>query len=274
MSVEASVVYALANETGQCIDICKVALERSKNDTTAARLLLQKWHNSKSSNSTKNEFGIVRTYFDKDHNSAAVVKVSCTNELVSSSKEFIELANAITSESVCYDRLLLTEEPIKKLEQAYNCSIIVDKTRFARKNKFSLLTTHTHRGMIGSMVEIEVDNEEAFNNKLFRTFSFDCAMHVTAFNPLGVNKEHIPTDIRHQVIRQIEKELARENKDIRYWPTAIEGKLNKWAERRFLLTQIFIRSEAMTLDDVRKNIINSIGSDIRINRIARLQVEN
>ena len=115
-------------------------------------------------------------------------------------------------------------------------------------------------------------NEEAFNNKQFRLFSFDCALHVAAFDPVAVRPIEIPATLKFDMERQFEKQLMREGKSIHIWQVAVEGKIKKWAEQRSLLNQIFIKSDKDTVDDVRKKLAEKIGSDVRINKFVRFSL--
>lgn len=274
MSAEASTVYSLSHETGFGAEVCKIALERSKNDVTHARRLLERWNaGKKTPNSTDdsapNPHGVVCTYFDKDFDAASVVEVRCTDELYSQSKEFYLLAQEITEEVTMYEEAYTVEPRIPQIEEANKCKITISSGRLVKTNELSLLTTYSHKDNVGVVVETQVDNLEAFNNKQFRLFSFDCALHIAAFDPVAVRAEEIPATLKFDIERQIEKQLMIEGKAMQYWSVAVEGKLNKWAQSRSLLNQIFIKSDKDTVDEVRKKISEKIGSDVRITRFIR-----
>jgi elongation factor Ts len=276
MSAEASIAYSLSRDTGFCAELCKLALERSKNDTSSARRMLDRWDNSKTNATNISEpneeiksFGVVCSYFESEACAAAVLEAKCTDELFAKSKEFYELVGEATEEIARYEEPYCVNARLPELEEKHKCKINFNSARIQKTNTFSLLTTYTHRDSIGVIVETEVDNEEAFKNKQFRLFSFDCALHIAAFDPVAVRPEEVPGELKHNIERQIEKQLMRDGKSMQYWQIAIEGKLKKWAEQRTLLAQTFIKSEKETVEDIRKKISDIVGSNVRVKRFVR-----
>lgn len=266
MSSSATITYALSQETGFATELCKLALERARHDVNAAKRILAHWGGK--SPTPSDNFGVISTYFDND--AAAIVEVKCTDELFAGTKEFYNLVEEITTEIVQYEHHYVTEPALEKLEKEHECKFTVTSTRFVKTNKLSLLTTYTHQNRVGVILETSVTNEDAFNSSIFRLFSFDCALHIAAFAPLAIDKTDIPADIRANLSRQIEKDLMKSGKAMHLWSMVIDGKIGKWAEQRSLMNQIFIKNDKETVEDVRKKISEKIGSEIKINRFARM----
>jgi len=269
MVASANITYSLSNETGLAAELCKLALERTKNNVVEARRILERWNGR--TNKTKT-FGVVCASLEKEYDACALVEVQCTDELFSNSKEFFELVGSITTEIVQYEHHYVTEPEVSSLELKYNCQIAVKSERFTRTGPLCLLTTYTHRDRMGVIVETEVDNEEALNNLLFKTFSFELALHVAAFNPIAVDKGEIPKEMRDELTSRIEKELMKNGKPIQLWSTVTDGKINKWAEQRSLLNQIFIKSDKETVAEIKTHLSEKIGSNITIKRFKRFDL--
>lgn len=272
MSVDAMLAYTLARQTGFGAELCKFALERAKNDVELALKLLKRWGGSKVSNNSTKLFGAVCTYFEAEHSAATAVEMTCSDELFAKSRKFYELVGQTASEIVSWGEAYVAEPEIKDIEKERNITINIKSARFERSNPLCLLTTYTHRDSIAVVLETEVKSKEAFDNRQFRLFSFDLAMHIAAFSPLSLNRDDIPGDIKHEVQVQIEKQLAQDGKDVKFWAVASEGKLNKWAEQRTLFNQIFAKSDKDSVDDVRKKVGEKIGSEVTIKRFARFAV--
>jgi elongation factor Ts len=273
MAASANITYSLSDETGLSAELCKLALERTKNNVDGAKQLLERWSGRKPSAAKEgNTFGVVYAYFEKEFEAAAIVKVQCTDELLATSKEFYSLVGEIAQETVQYSFHYIAETPLSELESKHKCQITVTSERFNKeeKNELSLFTTYTHKDRIGVMVETEVKNKTAFDNKLFKAFSFDLALHIAAFEPLAVRKDDIPVEMRDEIRSKIEKDLMRTGKPLALWPTVTDGKLSKWAEQRSLLNQIFIKSDKDTVAEVMSKLEEKIGSEITIKRFARL----
>jgi len=220
-----------------------------------------------------NSFGAVRTYFESEFDAAAAVRLTCDDEVFAISPEFSNLLDEMTIEIVRYEEPYCTDPVLTEIEEKQEINFSTDKIRIEKSSPFSLLTTYTHRGKIGVIVETAVKNIEAFNSNAFKVFSFDCALHIAAFNPLGVDKSDMPNELQASIQTLIEKELMQTTKPMNLWPEIIKGKVNKWAEERALLHQIFIKSDKETVQDVCKTIGNKIGSPIEIIKFARLALE-
>lgn len=280
MGIDANAVFMLSKETGLGTELCKLALERAQNNSELARSKLEHWLNpekrhSKTDTTPSNAklHSVVSTFFAPNHSTAAVVDVSCTDGDLTKSDKFYDLVSGINSEIAMIGEIHYGSETIKSLEKEYNCKINVSSARLFKSNQFSLLTTYSHKGKIGVIVETEVDNEQAFYDKQFRIFSFDCALHIAAYDPVALSKDKIADDVSHNIKRQIEKDLVKEGKPMKHWEAAIEGKFTSWAERRSLLTQIFIKSDKTTVNEMRAIIGNCVGSDIKITRFVRFATE-
>jgi elongation factor Ts len=272
MAVDATLAYTLSKQSGLGAEICKLALERTKNDVESAIKLLKRWCGTATTASTANNpaqnFGVVCTYLKEDI--AVVVEVKCSDELFSQSKPFYEMAAQVASETIEWGDHYSAREEIKELEKQHNLQITVRSMQFDRSTPLSLLTTYTHQDTIGVMVETEVATPEAFSDRQFKLFSFDLAMHIAAFRPLCVSVNDIPADMKREAQVQIEKQLAHEGKDMQFWAVASEGKMERWTKQRSLLNQIFIKSDRESVEEVRKQVSEKIGSEITIKRFARL----
>lgn len=271
MASDATITYALSQETGLGLELCKMAMERAHNDVDKAKSVLTA--GTQQTKRLTKDFGIVQALFDKESNAAAVTKITCSSEYVAGTKEFYDLAEDIATELTQYEHHLVVDGAIKRLEEDRKVKIDVRSHRFIRTNPTSLLTAYTHREKIGVIVETSVANAEAFDHKAFRLFSFDCAMHIAAFNPICINKGEIPADMREEAVKKIEKTLSRDSKPMNVWSAIIDGKLAKWSEQRSLLNQIFIKSDKETVTDIKKRISDKIGNEIAITRFARIELE-
>lgn len=273
MSADANTAYSLAKETGSPIEICKLALERSHHDIIVARPLLNSWLNKLNkfdvNDNTDDSIHIIKSYVHQECDAGALAEISCTTNNIPSTK-LNALAQDIVEEIASYEDYYVSLPITTALEKEYDCNIKVRSMRLTKTSNLSLITTYVHRNNVGVIVETEVDKSEALNNKLFKIFSFDCALHIAAFDPIAINKDQIPLELKREVSLQIEKQLHAEGKAMHHWPVAIEGKLNKWMENRTLNNQVFIKSDKDTVDEIRAQISKTIESNITIKHFARL----
>lgn len=270
MATNTHIVNILASQTGMGLELCKFALEKTNNDVNAAKRYIDKWVNPKKQSNKPS--GFVTSMLNKDVGAAALFEVRCNNDLVMDSKQFKQLMTDCLEEVASYEHYYVNEEAVHKLEQAHDCKVEIKTIRFARSNDRCLLTTYCHHERISVLVETEVSNPILLNHRALKAFSFDCALHVAAFKPIGIDKQDIPIEAQDTTIKEIERVLLRDGKAMHLWPTIIEGKIGKWLEQRSMLNQIWIKSEKETVREIKQQIEHQIGCEIKINRIAKLEL--
>lgn len=271
MSAVANIVYTLSEETGISVDLCRIALAHTFNNADQAKTLLAKWQKNHASDSdAKHNYGRISSCYDTESKAAALVEIKTNNKNLLDSSEFDELVKHASFEFANFGELALAKATQEILEKQFNTKLTISSARLIKQNKFSLLTTYIHKQNVGALIETEVDNEKAYNDPLFRYFSFHCALHIAAFNPCALQASQIDEAFKQKLMSSIEEECMRAGKALALWPDIIRGKLNKWTEKNCLSTQIFIKSEKDTVDDIRKQISNKIGSEIRILNFVRL----
>lgn len=273
MSAHAQTTYALSTETGFNIELCKMALERSKNHLGEAKRLLSKWGNKSVSPIDKKSFGLVRAFLEKEFDAASIAKITCADPVFAMSREFSDISDEVVQEIVRYEAPYISEAALPNIEKEFGSKINFKFDRLKKSSDLSLLTVYNHRNEISVIVETEASNEFAFNNRAFRLFSFNLAMHIAAFNPISIDKASLPEEITKAITEETTKELLRVCKPMTLWPTVIEGKLSKYADKRSLVNQVFIRNNTETVNQVLKQISDSLASEIKINKFIRYDME-
>lgn len=272
MSASASAAFSIAQETDCSVELCKLALERAHNNRGEAVKILNRWSPRTKNNDDTTISGVVCTYYDDDVKAASIIEARCSDKLLISSKEFLSLVSEWAFEVACYEQPYISEPAKGDLEQKTNSTITFNSCRIVKGSDLSLLTTYSHKDKIGVIVETVVDKEEAFTNKLFRMFSFEIAMHIAAFNPISVRQEDIPVHVKNELIKNLEKQLIKENKALSLWPIIIDGKISKWSEQNSLINQIFIKSDSEKVEEVRKAISQKIDANIEIRQFVRFEL--
>lgn len=140
----------------------------------------------------------------------------------------------------------------------------------SRATSEGLIYAYVHNtGKVGAMVEVSCETDFVARNEAFKNLCHDIGMQIVAMNPLYVSKEDVPTEVIEK-----EKELALEEmKDSGKPPEVlekiVEGKLGKWYGEVCLLEQAYIKDEDMTVGDVVKNAIATLGENIQVKRFQR-----
>ena len=108
------------------------------------------------------------------------------------------------------------------------------------------------------------------NDPDFKAFVENCAMQITAMNPLVVNKNELT---QAQIDKQKEifqGQLKEEGKPEQAWPKIIEGKTSKWYTEVTLLGQENVWDPpAGSIDKVRQDLGKKLGGEVKLDAFVR-----
>lgn len=131
-------------------------------------------------------------------------------------------------------------------------------------------------GKVGVLVEINCETDFVARGENFQSFVKDIAMHICAAEPRFVSKEDVSEDVLNK-----EREIAREqamsdeknkNKPAQVIDKIVEGRISKFYAEVCLLDQPFIKDQSITISDLLKQQIATIGENIRIRRFVRFKM--
>ncbi|WP_373484194.1 translation elongation factor Ts [Acetobacterium sp.] len=127
-------------------------------------------------------------------------------------------------------------------------------------------------GKIGVLVEINCETDFVAKNEGFRNFVKDVAMHIAAANPLYVNKEEVPTEELEKEKEILRAQALNEGKPEKIVDKMVEGRVSKYYKEICLLEQPFVKNPDLTIEDLVKEQIMTIGENVKIRRFARFQM--
>jgi elongation factor Ts len=130
-------------------------------------------------------------------------------------------------------------------------------------------------GNKGALVELLCETDFVARNEEFRDFAREVAIHVTAMRPRHVSVEDIPEAEREAERRVVEEKARADGKPDEVVEKIVEGQLGKWEAEQALLEQPHFNTEkydGKTIEELRAEIAARTGENVRIARIARLEV--
>ena len=274
MSTLLSQTIELSNASGCSIELCKLALERANNSTENAYSYLKKWgvhgqENKPAKSSDHSEQSISIGYCGKEEKCAVVIQLQCDLPNIKSSGELAALANNMAEELCQYDHYYLTDPLKEDLEKRLGKTITVSSAKIVKTNPLQLLTVYNHKKEVSVAVLTEASTEDALTSKEFKNFSLDCALHIAAFDPISIDKKNIPQQLKNKVISIVESQCLQDGKNITLWESIIEGKLDKWSKQRSMLSQIWIKSEKDTTEEIIGKLSSKLNSKIEIKQFIR-----
>lgn len=279
MSIKASDVKALRDQTGAGMMDCKKALTESEGDFQKAieilRLKGQKLSLKRADREAKEGVIIAKTSHNK--NNGVVVRLSCETDFVSKGESFIQLADAMTD--IALKNLPADVEALKALPFADGMTIgekVIEQTGVIGEkidlSSYMKIETAAGEGQVlpyihmgyraGVLVALNLEGpqyEEAGKN---------CAMQVAAMRPVALDKDGVDASI---VEREIElgKEMARqEGKPEAMLEKIAMGKLGKFYKQQTLLNQAYVKDNKQSISQY----LQSIHSDLTITEFKHIEL--
>ncbi|MEY3311235.1 MAG: hypothetical protein RL348_568 [Bacteroidota bacterium] len=125
-------------------------------------------------------------------------------------------------------------------------------------------------GKLGILVEVNCETDFVARRSEFQDLARSIAMQIAACPQVQyINSADIPPEIA-----EAEKRIEMEKDDLGNKPKEIkekivEGRIQKKLKEMVLLEQAFIRDSSMTVDDLVKKNISTLGENIQIRRFER-----
>jgi elongation factor Ts len=140
-----------------------------------------------------------------------------------------------------------------------------------REAKEGMLELYSHGGgRVGVMVEVNCETDFVARTEQFRTFAHDLALHIAASSPRYVDVEHIPAEVLES--ERAAARLVAEGKPANVVQKIIDGRLEKFYNESCLMRQPFVKDEELTIAELLKRTIATIGENVIIRRFTRWEL--
>ena len=276
MSIKASDVKALRDQTGAGMMDCKKALTESNGDFEKAieilRLKGQKLSIKRADREAKEGVVIAKTSADKTK--GIVVRLSCETDFVAKGEAFIKLADAMADVALANlpaDAAALNALPFadgmtigeKVIEQTGVIGEKLDLSSYYKVESEGQVLPYIHMGYrAGVLVSLNLAGDE------YEEAGKNCAMQVAAMRPVALNKEGVDASIVEKEI-EIGKEMARqEGKPEEMLEKIAMGKLGKFYKQQTLLNQAYVKDNKQSISQY----LQSIHSDLTITEFKHIEL--
>jgi len=255
VTITASDVNKLRQQTGAGMMDCKKALQEANGDFEAAIDFLRKKGQKVAAKRGDNEAreGVIFAETTADGKTGIVLRLNCETDFVAKNDNFRDFVFSILK--VALDKMPATAEELKALSFDGKLSVedkITEQVgRIGEKLDLSgyevikgeKVVAYNHPGnQLATLVAVNSASETAADA------AKQVAMQVAAMNPLALNKEGI--DAR-TIERELEvgKELAiQEGKPAEMAEKIAQGRLGKFFKENTLMSQEFIRDNKLTVE--------------------------
>lgn len=284
--ISASMVMKLRKMSGQGMMDCKKALIETDGDTNKAMAVLRKKGLATLSKRAERETseGIVVSKMSEDGKIAVMATLCCETDFVAKSDDFVAAAEKLADYAMAADADSGAESVLETAIDGKNfrdyltelVSKTGEKTEVGDYTKYKLdgpglIGVYVHfNGKVGTMVQIDASSDEVAAADALRQTAADIAMHITAANPLAMDKDEIEAET-------IEREKAIfaeqvKNKPANIIDKIVEGKLKKFFAENCLLAQAFVKDDSKTVAQVLAESGKQAGGEAKIKGFARFDV--
>lgn len=131
---------------------------------------------------------------------------------------------------------------------------------------------YTHGDKLAVLIEVLCETDFVARNEKFVAFGQDLAMHIAASAPQYVSRDQVPVDVVDREKAVYREQLSQEGKPAEMIEKILDGKLNKFFADICLMEQVFIKDDEKTIQQLLTENISSIGENLRIGRMVRMQL--
>lgn len=245
--INAAIVKALREETGQGMMDCKKALQETGGDMEAARDLLRKkgaaLAEKKAARETKE--GLVAIKVAPDGKSAAMIEVQCETDFCSRNEVFQEMAAKVAAMAMNASEGKI--EPSAAIDEVVQAALakIGENMKFVQGVKIAASNIGTylhHNSKVGVMIGVE--------GKISKETLSDLCMHIAFANPMGITPEDIPAAVIEKERKFATEQAIESGKPADIAAKMVEGKMRKFLEERALVEQAFVRDDKKKVKDI------------------------
>jgi len=272
MEIKASDVKALREKTGAGMMECKNALVETQGDFPKAEKLLKEKGLAAVEKRADRATNEGKIFVEVKKDKAILVELACETDFVSRNDDFKKLGDAVLERTyekgytAVNDELagMVTDLATKIRE---NMSLKRVTVLPLGANDYAVNYIHGD-GRIGVVVKISADKKEALGDERVKTFAFDIALHIAAFNPMALDRakisaEHISE--QEDIFRkQIEGDEKMKGKPANVVENILKGKVNKYLADICLLDQGFVKDEKQTVARVLADLGKQVGANLSI----------
>jgi elongation factor Ts len=284
--ISASMVAKLRRMTGQGMMDCKRALQESDGDIENAVDILRKKGLATLAKRAARQTseGLVVAKMSDDGRTAVMATLCCETDFVAKSDDFVSAAKTLADYAMACsaeqspENILETELEGKKFSDILTETVSKtgEKTQVGDYAKFTLdgpglIGTYVHfNSKVGSMVQVETNDEQAAASDILRHTANDVAMHITAAKPLALDKDGIDPEAIEREKAIFAEQVKNKPPDI--MDKIVQGKMKKFFAENCLLEQGFVKDDSKSVAQVLDEAAHQVGGQATIKRFVRFEV--
>ena len=274
-------IKKLREMTGVGFKDCKVALDETAGDIEKSIEYLRKKGIAKASKKMSRTASEGLVLLKEVNNEISIIEINSETDFVAKNNNFIAFCKELSEinfsckgnlDTISMTKMsngLLVKDNLVNLIAKIGEKIIIRRTSFF-DNKTGQNFFYVHSAIeknIGKIISIvKVEGIEEKNKEL----GTKIAMHITASNPLAVDKDGIEKMLVDKELEIIKAEIANSGKPPEIIEKISKGKISKFLNDNSLLNQIWIMDSKKTVNDILQE--NSAEKKIKIINFIKYKV--
>lgn len=274
MTVSASDVNKLRQQTGAGMMDCKKALEESDGDFDEAVNYLRKQGQKVSTKRAEKEAneGRVQALTNNDQTKGVIISVNCETDFVAKNEDFSNFVYQVAEAALNHAPNSIEELGETDINgQTVNTLVEDQMAKIGERitiSSFEVMESefvmgYNHFGnQIGVLVALNKSGEE------IKQAGIDLAMQIAAMHPIAVDKDSIPEERVNEELEVAKEQIRQEGKPDHLVDKIAQGKLKKFYEENALMEQEFVKDGNKTV----KDFLAEVDKDLAIQSFKRSSI--
>lgn len=286
--ITAKMVKELREATGAGMMECKKALTEAEGVFEKAVDVLRTHGLAKAAKKAgraTNEGRVNVAVCKNDARKGAVVEINCETDFVALTDKFQDYCDTFTravvhNDPATVDELLESEYEGEKVGDTLTeaIHIIGENMQISNFKRLEIegtgaLVPYIHmNGRIGVLVGFTFGNEATATDERFLAMGKDVAMQIAATNPVSLDKDSVPEDIREHEFEIYKAQAAESGKPENIQEKIATGRMEKFYKENCLVEQDFVKDPDTAVGAYIAKCAKEIGDDIKVVSFARIEL--
>lgn len=132
-----------------------------------------------------------------------------------------------------------------------------------------LIGSYVHNGKIGVLLEVNCETDFVARNEEFQQLVKDICLQIASSAPEFVTRDEIPASVIEEEKRIESGKEDLQNKPAEIREKIVQGRVDKMLGEKVLVEQNFVKDPSITIEELIKQKISTIGEKITIRRFTR-----
>lgn len=286
--ITAKMVKELREATGAGMMECKKALTEAEGVFEKAVDVLRTHGLAKAAKKAgraTNEGRVNVAVCKNDARKGAVVEINCETDFVALTDKFQDYCDTFTravvhNDPATVDELLESEYEGEKVGDTLTeaIHIIGENMQISNFKRLEIegtgaLVPYIHmNGRIGVLVGFTFGNEATATDERFLAMGKDVAMQIAATNPVSLDKDSVPEDIREHEFEIYKAQAAESGKPENIQEKIATGRLEKFYKESCLTEQAFVKNPDQSVTDYVNEVAKKLGGTIKVTGFKRFML--